>query len=429
MPVTLSNLKRTVSRRQLPVFLLCLAVWATVIVHPYPARSAEKAAELISHGGYLVEDGTGTRAHRANELFIPASTLKILTSLAALEILGGEYRFETHLFLDAENNLYIQGHGDPFLTSETVLDIGRKLYESGIRNIDTIFLDESVFALEGPTAGSENSTRSYDAPNGALVVNFNALPILVAKNGTISSGEPQTPTLPLMREIGPRLSSGFHRVNLSAFPGAPGLSPTLRYTGELFSAQLQQAGILVKSHLRMKMVPAGQKPYLIYKNNLSLSEIVRACLKKSNNFIANQLYLACGLKSSGRPATWQKSQLFFADYIGNTLNIPPTEIHMVEGSGLSRHNRITATALVQILNRFAPFASLLSPHDGIQLKSGTMRDIFCYAGYFEEDNRLIPFAILLNQEKNHRDRILKSLQNNRIETVSYPITDSSHQNR
>lgn len=396
------------------LLLLCLVAFPTAFPLPRPAHSAESAVELISHGGYVVEDGTGTRQYRAQELFIPASTLKILTCLAALETLGSEYRFETHLFLDAEYNLYIKGYGDPFLTSETILDIGRKLYESGVRRIGAIFLDESVFALDGPTAGSENSARSYDAPNGALAVNFNALPIMVAKDGTIGSGEPQTPTLPLMREIGARLPPGFHRVNLTAFPITPTISSTLRYTGELFAAQLQQAGIIVKKSAKVKVVPRNMKPILIYRNTLTLTEIVRACLKGSNNFVANQLYLACGLKASGQPATWQKSQRFFADYIETTLGLSPAAIQMVEGSGLSRQNRITAAALIHVLNRFTPFAGLLNLHDGIPLKTGTMSDIFCYAGYFQEGSKMIPFAVLLNQEKNNRESILKALRHSSV---------------
>ena len=405
--------------RTITFLLLFTVVWLELF-HLRLAWSAEKVAELITRGGYLVDDGTGSRQYRARDPFIPASTIKVLTSLAALETLGLDYRFETHFFLDNDNNLYIKGYGDPFLTSETVLDIARQLYGLGIHQVDTIFLDETVFALDGPPAGSENTVNSYDAPNGALAVNFNALPIQVDAKGKISSGESQTPRLPLMQEIGPRLNAGSHRVNLTAFPCIPTISPTLRYTGELFSAQLQQAGIIVKNCFQAKPVPPQLTPRLIYKNNLALAEIVRACLKGSNNFIANQLYLTCGLKAAGPPATWKKSQDFFTDYIGNVLGIAGTDLQMVEGSGLSRQNRITAAALVQVLHRFSPFASLLSVKEGVLLKTGTMHDIFCYAGYFEEESGLVPFAILLNQEKNNRKDILRRLQRKVVKTVSLP---------
>lgn len=398
--------------------LTCTA--CLVLLQPHPAGSAEKVARLIAHGGYLVDDGTGTRQYRAREPFMPASTLKVLTCLAALEYLGRDYRFETQLYLDEDQNLYIKGYGDPFLTSETVLDIGRQLYHLGIHRINGIFLDESIFALEGPTAGSENTENPYDAPNGALVVNFNALPIQVNRDGTISSGEEQTPSLPLMQEVGHRLAAGSHRVNHAAFPCISTISTTLRYVGELFSAQLQQAGITVNGCFQAKKVPEHLAPRLIYRNSLPLTEMVRACLMGSNNFIANQFYLTCGLKAAGPPATWGKSRDFFAGYIAKVLQLTPAELQMAEGSGLSRQNRVTAAALVRVLHRFSPYASLLTPHDGILLKSGTMSDIFCYAGYFEEKSRLVPFAILLNQEKNTRKDVLRLLQRSEVRTASLP---------
>ena len=411
-------------------WLLLLGLLASAtLFQPGSAPAANKLARLITNGAYLVDDGTGTRQYRARDSFIPASTIKVLTSLAAVETLGLDYRFETHFFLDADHNLYIKGYGDPFLTSETILDIGGQLYGLGVRRIDNIYLDESAFALEGPTSGSENSANSYDAPNGALAVNFNALPIQVGKDGRIVSGEQQTPPLPLMQEIGPRLTAGSHRVNLAAFPCIPNISPTLRYTGELFSAQLQQAGIAVNSCFEAKPVPQHLTPLLVYRNNLTLAEVVRACLKGSNNFIANQLFLACGAKAAGLPATWKKSQDFFEDYIRNVLSIPQSELRMVEGSGLSRQNRITARALVQVLHRFSPHADLLTPKEGVLLKTGTMRNIFCYAGYLEEENRMVPFAILLNQEKNTRKDILQLLQHGTVKTAALPPKEKSTDGR
>ncbi len=413
------TVKRRRKIRRASQCLLLLGILASaVLFRPGFAHAADRIAKLITNGGYLVDDGTGSRQYRARESFIPASTIKVLTSLAALETLGADYRFETHFFLDADHNLYVKGYGDPFLTSETILDIGRQLYSLGSRRIGNIYLDESAFALEGPTSGSENSVNSYDAPNAALAVNFNALPIQVDKDGRIGSGEAQTPQLPLMQEIGPRLAAGSHRVNLTAFPCIPNISPTLRYTGELFSAQLQQAGISVKSCFQAAPVPQNLTPLLIYKSTLTLAEVVRACLKGSNNFIANQLYLTCGATAAGLPATWKKSQDFFKDYIQNALGIPHTELQMVEGSGLSRQNRITAQALVQVLHRFSPYADLLTPKEGVLLKTGTMRNIFCYAGYLEEENRKVPFAVLLNQENNTRKDILQLLQRSTVKTAA-----------
>ncbi len=391
--------------------LCCTFLWIIVLLQPYSAYNAWASPGLkpfIDNGGYCVKDGTDLLKSRDQDLFIPASTLKILTSLIALEQLG-DYRFETHFFLDKENNLYIKGYGDPFLTSEAILTIGENLARLGIRQVGSLFLDDSAFALNGETAGDEISANPYDAPNGALAVNFNALPVQISGDATISSGEAQTPLIALMAEAGAKLPPGRHRINVDTLSQAGQISPSLRYTGELFIVQFQKIGIDVQKGYRRGVVPNGLKPIYIYQGAKTLEEIVRACLKNSNNYIANQLFLACGAKSFGFPATWEKSRKTFALFIDKVLQLHPNQITVREGSGLSRQNRISPAALITILDHFRPYSALLNRKNNALLKSGTMEGVYCYVGYFPEKNTLIPFAILLNQAKNNRIKVLEIL--------------------
>ena len=389
--------------------LFSTILWILLLLQPYRVYALPEATQFINNGGYIVHDETGLLRFREQDLFIPASTLKILTSLVALEKLGKEYRFETHCFLDEQNNLYIKGYGDPFLTSEAILDIGKKLAERGVQQLGSLFLDESSFALNGETAGEENSHNPYDAPNGALAVNFNALPIQVAGDTTISSGEAQTPLIALMTEAGVNLSPGMHRLNVDTLSQPGQLSPVLRYTGELFIAQFKQAGISVQNGYSKKIVPKDLTLIYVHHSIKSLEEIIRACLKNSNNYIANQLFLACGVKDHGLPATWNKSRRTFSFFTENILQLSPKQITIKEGSGLSRENRLSPVALLAILDMFKPYSALLNKKSNVLLKSGTMKDVYCYAGYFPQGNNLIPFAILLNQAKNNRYRVLKVL--------------------
>ncbi len=389
---------------------LCRSIlWLLLLLQPWHAWSSPLAIPAIDNGGYIVREETALLQYREQELFIPASTLKILTSLIALEKLGKSYRFETHFFLDKQKNLYIKGYGDPFLTSEAILEIAEKIAALGVDQLDSLFLDESSFVLNGETASIENSDNPYDAPNGALAVNFNALPVLRGKDDHILSGEPQTPLIALMTEVGSKLPPGRHRINVGTLSQPDRLSPALRYTGELFIAQLQQAGIRVEKGFREKLVPNSLQPIYIHHGSHSLEEIIRACLKTSNNYIANQLFLACGAQHFGLPATWDKSRRLFAAFAEKSLQLSSKHIFVAEGSGLSRHNRVSPAALLGILDLFKPYSSLLSQKNNVLLKSGTMKDIYCYAGYFPEGNDLIPFAILLNQPRNNRDSILQAL--------------------
>ncbi len=362
---------------------------------------------LVTSGGLVVTlDGLVLADARSNEYFVPASTIKIATALVALEILGPDHRFATDIYLRGDGRLCIKGYGDPFLTTERVREIAAELKARGVRRVSGLVLDDTSFALDEPADGSENSTNPYDAPGGALVVNFNALPLLKQQSGAITSPEAQLPMLPLTKEIGTRLPAGHHRVNVAAFDSPGALTTPLRYVAELFSALLRLEGIDVSGTAVRGSVDAGDLLLLRYVGPKTTAEIIRACLKHSNNYIANQLFLSAGASRHGYPATWEKARQTATDFLVNRYHLPADQFQLIEGSGLSRRTRVTPTFMIALLEAFKPHADLLSPLQGIPLKSGTMRHIYCYAGYFSQDNQLDPFVILLNQPPNTRRELL-----------------------
>lgn len=370
--------------------------------------------KYITKGGYaLSKKGKTVFSKNLKELFIPASTIKLVTSLAALEILGPEYRFSTQIYFNqTKKTIYVKGSGDPFLVSEKIREITKAIASKGILEIQNIVLDDSAFALEyKQTKGSDNSTNPYDANCSALAVNFNALPLKVLHNAKIKSPEAQTPYLAIMGQIGKELTSGYHRVNIDAFPQSGTLSNGLLYCGQLFKALLLEHGVTVTGTIKQSSVPPGTPLLHLYIANESVSDLVQACLLSSSNFMANQLYLALGVKQYGLPATWEKSQKAMNNFIHNALGLIDSQITMVEGSGLSMENRISPEAMIQVLKKFMPFASLVPIKYGVRMKSGTLRKsgVFCYAGYITKGKSNNPFVILLNQKKNGRDKILKIL--------------------
>lgn len=383
-----------------------LAILAPATV---PAKERPKPEELVVNGGFVVHS-SGNLRYRQDELFIPASTLKILTALVALERLGGAYRFETHLWLDSDGALTIKGYGDPTLTSEAVLDIAVKLAALGVRRVVALRLDDTAFDLAGEMAGEENSPHGYDAPNGALAVNFNSVPLTVGKNGNVTTVDSPPPLLPLVREMSVGLAPGQYRRNIAILGGDKQRPPALRYVAELFTAQLRAAGIAVSGSWQPGKAPPGTRPLLVHQSTSPLEEIIRHCLEFSTNFTANQLFLAIGAKEFGLPATWGKGRRAVTAYAAATLGLGEKHLVVREGAGLSRHNRISAAAFLPILERFRPYAHLLHEKDGVPLKSGTLSGVYCYAGYFRQEEALVPFALLLNQEENTRARLLALLQ-------------------
>ncbi len=172
-----------------------------------------------------------------------------------------------------------------------------------------------------------------------------------------------------------------------------------------------QHGIEITGSIKRGQVPIQAVPLLSFKASETVSELIESCLLSSNNFMANQLYLALGSKKYGFPATWKKAKRVMDDFIVSELHLTTQQITMIEGSGLSEKNRITPEAMIQVLERFRSHASLIPIKYGTRIKSGTLSKsgVFCYAGYIPNGRENGSFVIFLNQNSNRRDQILKLL--------------------
>ena len=362
--------------------------------------------KLVRNGSCIVtKNNSYIASYNPDTPFIPASIWKIITALAALETLGEDYRFKTEFYLDSDSNLYIKGFGDPFLISEEIDSIFKALTHKGVAKINIIYLDNSTFTGSEAPSGIGSSLNPYDVTNGALAVNFNTINFHVDEKGEIGSAEKQTPTLPLMKELGRDFKKGTHRINISRSP-----ENVSRHAGELFRAFQRQHLISGNGKEIIGKTPAGLSPCYIHYSSKTLKDIIKAMMLYSNNYIANQIYLTMGAAAYGYPATWEKSQKYLRNYLDKDLPEYSKSIIFDEGSGISRNNRITAHAMIEVLNKFKPYAGLLPIEDGRFVKSGTLRGVYSYAGYFIRDGDYDSFVIMLNQNKNTRDRILKLLE-------------------
>ncbi len=367
-------------------------------------------AGLIENGAYAVADLQGAVVEGCNldTPYIPASILKVPNALAALSVLGPDYRFKTRFHTDAQDNLYIQGFGDPLLIPEEIRSIFNALKLRGLRQVNNIYIDVSQFALEHQSPGSEFSSNPYDAPVGPTAVNFNSVPVRVTQEGQIFSGEPNTPFLPLMTAAAQGLPAGSHRINICQ--GACNADREMaRYAAQLFRALQEEAGIPGQGHLALKRVPPAAR--LIYEHHSSknLQELTSSFLKYSSNYISNLVYLAVGAEKFGWPATWAKAERAVRQEMERQLGAQTAaEIAQSGGSGLCRTNRVTARAMLEVLRAFRPHAWLLRKHGGVPGKSGTMSGVYNYAGYLDDGRA---YVILLNQWGNKRGQVLELLRN------------------
>jgi serine-type D-Ala-D-Ala carboxypeptidase/endopeptidase (penicillin-binding protein 4) len=372
------------------------------------ADAKEKVAALAPSGVVLVVDSEGKEllAQNADKPFVPASVTKIVTTWLALQVLGGDYRFETKFYLDDRRVLYVRGSGDPFLVSEELALLAPELVTAvGKKPLTGMVLDASYYPSDLRIPGIEDTKESYDALNSALAVNFNTI-YAMHKGKKVLSAEEQTPITPLaisqFRARGPR---GRGRISLAQDPAL-----SLQYTGELIAAFIERAGGSVKGKISTGAVPSGLRPIYVHRQSRSLSEILHELLVGSNNYIANQVFLEIGAHRLGAPVSLEKS-LKVANETLAAYDLAGA-IHLEEGSGISRDNRFTARGLAKVLELFVPHAGLLKNGKGASYKTGTLDGVRTLAGYADTSKHgQVRFVISLNSNNNAlRFDLLKTIE-------------------
>jgi serine-type D-Ala-D-Ala carboxypeptidase/endopeptidase (penicillin-binding protein 4) len=337
----------------------------------------EKVAALAPSGMVLVVDAEGNElvAQNVDEPFVPASVTKVVTAWLAMEVLGGDYRFVTRFYLDDKRVLYVRGGGDPFLISEELAALATELVATvGKEPFTGIVLDASYYPSNLRIPGIEDTDEAYNALNSALAVNFNTV-YAVRSGTTVRSAEKQTPITPLaITQFRLRGPNGRGRINLSQDP-----TVSLQYAGELIAAFIEQAGGSVKGKITTGTVPEGLEPIYVHRQSRTLSKILVALLRASNNYIANQVFLEIGGHRLGGPVSLEKSLRVANEMLGT--HDPAAAIQLDEGSGISRNNRFTARGFAKVLKLLEPHADLLRGQDGGMNKTGTMEGVRTLAGY------------------------------------------------
>jgi serine-type D-Ala-D-Ala carboxypeptidase/endopeptidase (penicillin-binding protein 4) len=384
-----------------------LACALLLLPAPALAGAKEKVAALAPSGLVLVMDEKGNElvAQNADQPFVPASVTKIVTAWLAMEVLGGDYRFETKFYLDENRVLYVRGGGDPFLISEELAPLATELVAAvGKEPITGIVLDASYYPSDFHIPGIEDSNEAYDALNSALAVNFNTI-AAVRKGETVRSAEQQTPITPLaISQFRARGPNGRGRISLAQEPAV-----SLKYAGELIAAFIERAGGSVKGEITTGSVPEGLEPVYVHRQSRTLSQILAQLLLGSNNYIANQVFLEIG-GTLGGPVSLEKSLKVANGMLA--VNGLADAIHLEEGSGISRDNHFTARGLAQLLHLFEPHATLLRSGDGTLFKTGTFSGVRTLAGYADtKEHGRVRFVIALrSNDSAMRFRLLKAIQ-------------------
>lgn len=396
-------------RRIVPVLLLTFgALLICETGQGFGAAGPEAVGSLIGvDDSILVADPQGSIIVAKNETrkLIPASILKIFTALVAFHYLRPDHRYKTEFFIDNASSLKIKGYGDPRLTSERVNEISRVLVPliGQSTAINDLLVDDSYFSQPLTIPGISSSSQPYDAPNGALCVNFNTVFFKKTPSGYVSA-EPQTPLLPYALKRITASNEDSARIVLSHVNNENTI-----YAGKLFEYFLRQEGMQVNGEVKLGKVNHSQDKLIYrYSSRLNLAEIISGLLEHSNNFTTNQLLISAGIKAYGPPGNLEKGVEAARAYAARELAIDDLEI--AEGSGIYRKNKVSAQQMMRVLEVFEPNFVLLRQKGRDFYKTGTLHGINTRAGYIASKNGgRYRYVVMVNTPGKNTRRIMRQL--------------------
>lgn len=349
------------------------------------ARPALTQAQV----GILVEHQAATAAERqvivdrnTDKWFVPASTLKLLTTAAALQRLGPDFQIQTSAYIAQQNeqtHLYVIGRGDPTFTDSHLTDLAQQIAQRNIQSIDRLWGYDGYFPGRAvhPNWEWEDVLAGYGASANGLILNENALgvtlypteigqPLRVEwtdptqadrwqihnRSRTVAAGNPLT------ADIGRDWSQPILHVfgNLTVDAGPDPFALAITQPGTHFIEQLQsrltQAGITVH---RAGLTPTWPNLPLAEIATITSSPLAKwlpIINQNSNNLYAEALLKSLGQATGNQEDVTQAGTTAVKESL-SVLGIDPNSYQMVDGSGLSRHNLVTPRTLVDTLQAMA----------------------------------------------------------------------------
>ena len=385
----------------------------------------------------------------------PASTMKVLTTYAALELLGPAYTWRTRAWavgpvrdLVLDGQLVLEGGGDPFMTADRWWGFVNGLRQAGVERITgDVVIDNSLFAYQGDdrAAFDDRPYRAYNVLPDALMVNFQTVNVNVVPDAAAGVAQvrvyPWPSNLAVDNEVrlvrgacrggagglvvaapegptGNRLSvAGNYRSGCAPMAVTRAVMRAPEFAYGTFRTFWQQSGGVLEGGLRMGVAPAEAR--LLYTHDsLSLAEVIRLVNKFSSNVMARHLLLTVAAEKAGRPATAAAGQRVVTEFLASRgIAIPGLVIE--NGAGLSRIERISAAGLAAVLLDAwrSPYsaefqASLpVAAVDGtlrrrfrspgmegrVRMKTGNLQDVSALAGYVNSaSGRNYVAVIILN---------------------------------
>ena len=447
----------------LAALLLSVAAEATEQTLPPPVESrlAHRQVPEAATSIYVEDLQTGEVIVRWNDDVPrnPGSTIKLLTTLAALDILGPTYTWQTDVYAlgpiedgRLDGDLLIRGQGDPFLVTERVWQMLRRIRQAGIIDIGgDLLLDGSYFDVgqSDPGAFDSQPLRAYNVAPHALLMNYKVVRYWfepIHETGQVEIWtDPPMANLEIDNQLrlAPGACRGYQRgITITAnatvnkmtftgkFPSGCEIYAMDRtalnhdsFAYGLFKSMWHDIGGKFDGGWTAATAPADQEPIVSFRS-LPLTDVISRVNKHSNNVMARQLLFTLSAEELGPPGTEEGGRQVVGDWLrGHGFEF--SELAFDNGAGLSREARITAADFGALL-RFAwqqPYmpeylsSMSLAGLDGTlrrrmrggplqgsaHLKTGSLDHVAGIAGYLQaRSGRRFAVVVLQNHHDIHR---------------------------
>ena len=359
--------------------------------------------------GILIEDANpDTRvlySRRAQEKFVPASNVKLLTTAAALHNLGPDFSIRTSVYgrpNSPDQDLFVVGRGDPTFTSYQINLLSGQLKQQGIRRVNSLTAVDSYFAgpMANPYWDEEDYRAGYGASANSLILNRNELGFTLIPNRV---GQPLSVVWDRPEFVrGWRIANNSRtigggnefidagqrpgqkvmdvRAQLIAGSASENTSIALLDPASYFAEQFQQSLNAYGLPTARAQVSQNNPPSGLVELAAIQSPPLRAFIDPTNLYSVN-IYAESMLKTLGRSVepTTQNAYVSGANAVNRVLTdlgVRPNSISIVDGSGLSRRNQATPEALVDTLQAMAKTSNATVYRNSLAVagRSGTLRN-------------------------------------------------------
>lgn len=416
-----------VEERDLPV-----SVRGVMEVRNLPPSSLSLYIENLDTGSVLL-------SWNETEPRNPASVMKLVTTLVALDRLGPTYTWKTEIYAlgtisgdTLEGDLLIKGYGDPFLVTERVWQMLRNLRLTGLRRITgDLLLDDSYFQVpeHDPAAFDRQPLRAYNVAPNALMMNFKVMRFYFqpdpGSDKVAIRMDPQLENLQIDNQLTTRNGScrGYQR-GIAIIPSEAYDSFTFsgrfprgcdlyamdrtalshnEFAYGLFRSIWQELGGELQGGWSNVAHEASDEPLLVF-DSMPLADVISKVNKHSNNVMARQLLYTIAAETVGVPATEEDGRKAIIEWFAEK-GLDYSNVSLDNGAGLSRSSRMSARQLAELL-KYAyrqPYmpeylsSMSLSGLDGTMsrrfredsltgrahIKTGSLDDVNAIAGYLQ----------------------------------------------